>query len=107
MGRSFESVNEKEITRAIVREFLKELEDYVESDVIIIGGGPSGLATGRDLAAQGLKTLLIEETNYLGGGFWSGGYLMNKLTVRVPAQKYLEGRGRPCRSRRRRPRHTG
>jgi len=95
MGRSFESVNEKEITRAIVREFLKELEDYVESDVIIIGGGPSGLATGRDLAAQGLKTLLIEETNYLGGGFWSGGYLMNKLTVRVPAQKYLEEIGVP------------
>jgi len=86
---TFSKVAEKDITRAIIREYMKELEEYVESDVIIIGGGPSGLTTGYDLARGGLKTLILEETNYLGGGFWSGGYLMNKLTVRAPAQQFL------------------
>lgn len=89
MDPKFEDVPEKEITRAIAREFFKELDEYIESDVIIIGGGPSGLTTGYDLARSGLKTVLLEETNYLGGGFWSGGYLMNKITVRAPAQEFL------------------
>src|SRR5207244_3521768 len=90
MDPKFEDVPEKEITRAIVREFYKELDEYIDSDVIIIGGGPSGLTTGYDLARSGLKIVLLEETNYLGGGFWSGGYLMNKLTVRAPAQQFLQ-----------------
>jgi thiazole biosynthesis enzyme len=88
--QKFASVPEKEITRAIVREYTKELEECIETDVIIIGGGPSGLTAGFDLARGGLKTLILEQTNYLGGGFWSGGYLMNKVTVRSPAEQFLE-----------------
>jgi thiamine thiazole synthase len=95
MDPKFHDVPEKDITRAIIREYMKELDEYVESDVIIVGGGPSGLTTGYDLARAGCKTLLLEETNYLGGGFWSGGYLMNKLTVREPAQQFLEEIGVP------------
>lgn len=91
----FAKVSEKEITRAIIREYMKELEEYVESDVIIIGGGPSGLVVGHDLSRRGLKVLLLEKTNYLGGGFWSGGYLMNKITVRAPAQNLLREFGVP------------
>ena len=37
----FSPVGEKEITRAIVTEFSKEFLKYVESDCMIIGGGPS------------------------------------------------------------------
>jgi len=37
----FSLVGEKEITRAIVTEFSKEFLEYVESDCIIIGAGPS------------------------------------------------------------------
>ena len=44
----FSPVGEKDITRAIVTEFLKQFEEYVESDCIIIGSGPSGLMAGRD-----------------------------------------------------------
>jgi sulfide-dependent adenosine diphosphate thiazole synthase len=90
MDEKFAKVPERDISRAIVREYLKELEEYIESDVIIIGGGPSGLAAGYDLARNGVKTLLLEQTNYLGGGFWSGGYLMNKVTVRSPAHEFLK-----------------
>ncbi len=91
----FEKINEKDVTRAIVAGFAKELEEYAESDVIIAGGGPAGLMAGRTLASAGIKTLIVERNNYLGGGFWIGGYLMNKVTVRAPAQKLLDEIGVP------------
>jgi len=93
--RIFAEVGEKEVTRAIVSRFSKQFEEYVESDVIIIGGGPSGLMCGRDLAANGRKVLVIERNNYLGGGFWLGGYLMNKVTLRAPSEKILDELGVP------------
>ncbi|MBA7626223.1 Thiamine thiazole synthase [subsurface metagenome] len=86
----FSPVGEKEITRAIVAEFAKQFQEYVESDCIIVGGGPSGLMAARNLARAGKKVLIVERNNYLGGGFWSGGYLMNKLTVRHPGERILD-----------------
>ena len=91
----FSPVGEKDITRAIVAEFAKQFEEYVESDCIIIGSGPSGLMAGRDLANAGKKVFIIERNNYLGGGFWIGGYLMNKVTIRHPAERVLDELGIP------------
>jgi thiamine thiazole synthase len=91
----FAPVGEKEITRAIVNSFAKQFVEYVESDCIIVGAGPSGLIAGRDLARQGLKTLIVERNNYLGGGFWIGGYLLNKVTFRAPGEKVLDEIGVP------------
>ena len=91
----FQKVSEAKISRTIIREFSKWLENYIASDVIVVGGGPSGLVAGADLAKKGLKTLIIESNNYLGGGFWVGGYLMNILTFRAPAQEILDEIGIP------------
>ncbi len=91
----FAPVGEYEVTRAIVGGFLRQFEQYARSDVIIVGAGPSGLIAGRDLARKGLKVLIVERNNYLGGGFWIGGYLMNKVTFRAPAQKVLDELGVP------------
>jgi thiamine thiazole synthase len=85
----FAKVNEAQVSRAIVGEFNKWFQDYIVSDVVIVGGGPSGLMAARDLAHSGLKTIIIESNNYLGGGFWIGGYLMNTLTFRAPSQEIL------------------
>ncbi len=91
----FSPAGEKDITRAIVSEFAKQFDEYVESDCIIIGSGPSGLIAGRDLARAGKKVLIVERNNYLGGGFWIGGYLMNKVTIRHPAERILDELGIP------------
>lgn len=91
----FASVGEKEVTRAIVEGFTRQFLEYVESDVVIVGAGPSGLFAGKEIAKLGYKVLIVERNNYLGGGFWIGGYLMNKLTIREPAQKELEVLGIP------------
>jgi len=91
----FSKISEKQISRAIVSGFANEFVEYIENDVTIVGAGPSGLIAAREFASRGDKTLLIERNNYLGGGFWIGGYLMNKLTVRAPAQTILDEIGVP------------
>lgn len=89
----FEKINEAKITKAILKDFSQWLEDYIVSEAIIVGGGPSGLMAARELAKKGFKTLIIETNNYLGGGFWIGGYLMNTLTFRSPTQELLNELG--------------
>jgi len=91
----FASVSEKDISRAIVSEFAATFEEFVESDVVIVGAGPSGLMAARVLADAGRRVVIIERNNYLGGGFWIGGYLMNKITVRAPSQLELAELGIP------------
>jgi len=86
----FQRVSEAQITRAILSAFVGWFEPYVASDVIIVGAGPSGLVAAHDLAKQGRKVLVVESNNYLGGGFWVGGYFLNTLTFRSPAEKMLE-----------------
>ncbi|MBP2030264.1 thiamine thiazole synthase [Methanohalophilus levihalophilus] len=95
MQEYFAKASEKDITRSIVEEFTTEFLSYVESDVIIVGGGPSGLTAARDLASNGIRTVVLESNNYFGGGFWLGGYLMNKATVRAPGQKFFDELGVP------------
>jgi len=89
----FAPVGEKEITQALVQEWHTRFQEHTDTDVVIVGGGPSGLVAARDLALAGAKVLVVESNNYLGGGFWVGGFMMSPLTVRAPAQEVLDGLG--------------
>ena len=91
----FGAASEAEVTRAILAGFAKDLDEYAETEVIIVGGGPSGLTAARELALNGVRSVIIERNNYVGGGFWIGGYLMNTVTLRSPSQKYLDEIGCP------------
>jgi len=93
----FSKVSEAEITGAMAQDFYSWFSQHLKNDVIVIGGGPSGLVAAHDLAKAGKKVLLIESNNYLGGGFWTGGYLMNTLTFRSPGEQLLKEFGIPCR----------
>ena len=97
MAKIFADVSEKEITRTIATMFNETMVEYTDSDVIIIGAGPAGLTAGRDLANMGVRTLIVEQNNYIGGGYWVGGYMMNPVTVRAPAQKIWDELGVPYR----------
>jgi len=53
----FYPIREREVTEAIVGSFLRHFEECISSDVIIVGGGPSGLIAGKELGNATLKVL--------------------------------------------------
>ncbi len=46
---------------------LEHLNEVAEWDVIVIGGGASGLGTALDAASRGFKTLLLEQSDFAKG----------------------------------------
>ena len=86
----FSPIEEKNISRALISEYYDQFMAATDSDVLIIGSGPSGLVSGRLLAQAGYRVVIVERNNYLGGGMWIGGFLMNKATLRAPADQMLK-----------------
>ena len=78
------------ISKAITESYLKELMDYMEVDVAIVGAGPSGLAAGYYLAKKGIKTAIYERKLSAGGGMWGGGMMFNKIVVQAEAKHILD-----------------
>lgn len=83
-------LDETVISKAIVESYLKDLLNYIESEVIIGGGGPSGLCAGYYLAKKGIKTVLFESALKLGGGMPGGGIMFNKIVVQKQGLEILE-----------------
>src|SRR3990167_6413024 len=86
----FSPIEEKDISRALISEYYDQFIEATDSDVLIIGSGPSGLVAGRLLAQAGYRVVIVERNNYLGGGMWIGGFLINKATMRAPADHMLK-----------------
>ena len=71
-----------------IKEPVREIEVIGEYDVVVCGGGPAGVCAGLASARQGLKTLLIEQFNCLGGIATAG--LHQKIAVFTGSGGYPE-----------------
>lgn len=59
---SFAHIRESTVSRAMTSRYFKDLHDYAESDVVVIGAGSCGLAAAYTLAKArpDLKIAIIE-----------------------------------------------
>lgn len=62
----------------------------METDVAIVGGGPSGLVAGYYLANAGKRVALYERKLSMGGGLWGGGMMFNDIVVQEAAVHILK-----------------
>lgn len=67
-------------------------QTILHTDVLIIGGGASGTTAGIQSARMGVKTLIIEETNWLGGMLTSAGVSAIDGNHKMPAGLWGEFR---------------
>ncbi len=56
--------------------------EKLESDVLVIGGGPSGLFTAKLLSGSGLKTILVEKDSEIGRGVVCSGVISKEAFQR-------------------------
>jgi thiamine thiazole synthase len=82
-------LNEVTITKAILDSYKEKLENALELDVAIVGGGPSGIVAGYYLARAGRKVALFEKKLSIGGGMWGGGMMFNRIAVQEEAKPLL------------------
>ncbi len=86
-------IDEKDVSQAIISEYMKELYDCTDVDVIVVGAGPSGTIAAWKLAEKGYKIVIMEKNIKPGGGMYLGGMLMNKLVVEEEAMPLLKEAG--------------
>lgn len=58
-----------------VREPKRRIPVIASADIVVVGGGPAGVAAAVSAAREGADVLLIEK-NYFLGGLWTGGLVL-------------------------------
>lgn len=74
---SFTPIRESTVSRAMTRRYFRDLDNFAESDVVIVGAGSCGLSAAYCLAKKqpNLKIAIIEAGVAPGGGKWTQRYL--------------------------------
>lgn len=70
-------------TEKFVEEPKRSLSIRKEADVLVVGGGPSGIIAAQAAAADGLKVVLVESRSFLGGN----------MTIGLPVLGFLGQKG--------------
>ena len=64
----------------------RDIPVRAEADIVVVGGGPSGIMAAYAAAGEGKKVMLLESRGYLGGN----------LTLGLPILAYLDVKGKQC-----------
>lgn len=83
-------LDETVISRGIVQKYMEELMDYMDTEVAIVGGGPSGMVAAYYLAKKGCKVALFDRKLAVGGGMWGGAMMFNKIVVQSAGKRILD-----------------
>jgi ribulose 1,5-bisphosphate synthetase/thiazole synthase len=71
---------------ATILEPAREIPIIEEPDVLVVGGGPAGVAAAIAAGRAGVKTVLVERYNHL-GGLWTGGLVLPLLSTHAVGKK--------------------
>ncbi|SMO67023.1 thiamine thiazole synthase [Balnearium lithotrophicum] len=85
-----ENLSEVTISQAIISSFMEKLQNHLENDVSIVGGGPSGLVAAYYLAKEGYRVALFERKLSIGGGMWAGAMFFNEIVVQEMGREILD-----------------
>jgi sulfide-dependent adenosine diphosphate thiazole synthase len=83
-------VSDSDVTKLIIKHYSRDIEQAVESDVIITGGGPAGLTCAWTLANSGFNVTIFERKLSPGGGIWGGAMSFNKIVVQKDVLEILQ-----------------
>jgi len=81
---------ECEVSRAVLDAYHTKFRRALQSDVVIVGAGPSGLVSACKLAGAGHRVVLIEKRLSAGGGIWAGSLGMNEVVIQKDALGILD-----------------
>jgi ribulose 1,5-bisphosphate synthetase/thiazole synthase len=70
----------QERTGSTILEPAREIPIIEEPDVLVVGGGPAGVAAAIAAGRAGASTVLVERYNHL-GGLWTGGLVLPLLST--------------------------
>lgn len=87
----FAPIRESQVSRAMTSRYFKDLNEFAECDVIVVGAGSAGLSCAYELSKHpDVKVAVIEQGVAPGGGAWLGGQLFSAMVVRKPAHELLD-----------------
>jgi len=73
------------VSRGIIESYFNKLQECLELDAAIVGGGPSGIVAAYYLAKAGHKVALFDRKLSPGGGMWGGAMMFNDIVVQEEA----------------------
>ena len=73
-------------TRGMISEPARDIPVIAETDVLVVGGGPAGIAAAVSASRAGASAILVERYNHL-GGLWTGGLVLPLLSTHAVDEK--------------------
>ncbi|MCY0850565.1 sulfide-dependent adenosine diphosphate thiazole synthase [Sulfuracidifex metallicus] len=83
-------IDEKKISQYIIKYTMEDWMNIVDSDVVIVGAGPSGMTAGYYLAKAGKRVVVFERRLSFGGGIGGGAMNFHKVVIESPADEILK-----------------